>query len=408
MRFILTILCTFITLLSLAIGPDDVKTVQLYPTGNEVGLPIIGLQSGESLQLEFDILGDDAPYLYYEIQHFSADWSEKDLNPLDFAKGFQTGNIDVFEFSFNTNQNYTHYEFSFPNDQLTLKVSGNYRVLVFEENADEPILEERFFVTEQMAQIDAVIKNAVSGSQLDSHHQIDFLINTEALLSNNPRQEFSAMVFQNFRMDNALSNLTPNRLNGNLLYFNNPFKYNMEAGNEFRWFNTRSVRYKTDGVAEIIRKNGRTDVWLIPALARQKAQFLVWDDFNGQFVVDHQEGNRPDIDGDYVYVHFTLKEEAAFKGKDVYVYGGLTNWEVNDAYKLEMNNRQNLLESVMYLKQGNYDYQFLVKEADGYSVKSTEGNFYRTENQYTVLVYYKPFGARYDRLVGVRTLNSRF
>jgi len=392
-----------------SIDPEDVRSIQLYQQGNEVSYPIIQMGTNQNLVLEFDILGDDAPYIYYEIQHFSSDWTKKDLNPLEFSKGFHSGNVDEFEFSFNTNQLFSHYQLSFPDNQLELIASGNYKVVIYEDNVDDPLFERDFYVTEQAVQIGGTVENAIGQQTLQTHHQVDFLVNAERLPSNNPRQEFQANVIQNLRTDNRLVQVTPNRINDNTLYFNNPFDFNFEAGNEFRWFNTRSVRYKTENIVEIRSNDGRTDVWLRPGLTRKDSRYVVWNDFNGQFVIDHQEGTRPDLDADYVHVHFTLKEEESFKGKDVYVFGGLTDWKIDEKYKLKMNERQNLLESVLYLKQGNYDYQFIVKNEDGsYTVAPTEGSFYRTNNQYTIFVYYKPFGSRFDRLVGVKILNSQF
>ncbi len=392
-----------------SIDPENVKTIQLYPQGDEIGFPILQLGTNQSLVLEFDILGDDAPYVYYEIQHFSSDWSRKDLNPLDYSRGFHNGNIDKYEFSFNTNQLYTHYELTFPNNQIELTASGNYKVIVYEEDVDDPLFEREFYITEELVQIGGTVENAIGKNTLQTHHQVDFLVNVEALPTNNPRQEFEAIVMQNQRNDNRLLEILPNRIDDDILYFNNPFDFNFEAGNEFRWFNIRSIRYKTENVVEIRSQDGKTDVWLRPGLARERQQFIVWNDFNGQYVVDHQEGTKPDLDADYVYVHFTLKEEASFSNKEVYLFGGLTDWKIEEENKLVMNERQNLLETVLYLKQGNYDYQFIVKNEDGsYTVAPTEGNFYRTANQYTIFVYYKPFGARYDRLVGVKYLNSQF
>jgi hypothetical protein len=38
----------------------------------------------------------------------------------------------------------------------------------------------------------------------------------------------------------------------------------------------------------------------------------------------------------------------------------------------------------------------------------TEGNYWATENAYVILVYYRPFGARADELIGYTSLNSVF
>lgn len=387
---------------------DKIKSVQLYPLGNEIGMPILRLNQPKTLILEFDYLADDAPYFNYKIEHFDANWEASNLNPLQFIKGFNTGSINDFEFSFDTNQLYTHYKFEFPNQQTKFLLSGNYKITVINENTNEVVLARRFYVTEQAVSIAGSIKNATGLGQLESHHQVAFTVDYQGLQTNSPRQEFMAKVMQNKRLDNALINIEPQRYTNEQLFFTNPFNQSFSAGNEFRWFNIKSIRYLNENIAEVIHKQGQDHVYLIPDLPRKKSQFLQFKDFNGEFVIDHQEGTRPDLDGDYVNVHFTFKETEALKNKDVYVYGALTNWEIKDKYKLEMNPRQNLLETVLYLKQGNYDYMYVTKDGEALSTKLTEGNYYRTENVYTVFIYYKPFSSRYDRLVGVQQFDSRF
>lgn len=387
---------------------EGIKSIQLYPKTNEVGMPIIQLKQPQTLVLEFDYLGEDAPYFNYKIEHFDANWEKSIINPLQFIEGFNTGSIQDFEFSFDTNQLYTHYEFEFPNQQIRFKISGNYKISVFEDGSNNELFSERFYVTEQAVSFTGNVENASGIGQLESHHQLDFVINYQGLPSNSPRQEFQANVMQNQRLDNALINIEPQRFTDEQLFFTNPFKQSVSAGNEFRWFNIKSTRYLGESIADVIEKDGKEHVYLIPDLPREKSQFFQFNDFNGEFIIDHQEGIRPDLDGDYVFVHFTMKENAALKNKDVYVYGALTNWQIKEEYKLTMNPRQNLLETVLYLKQGNYDYMYVTKEGNRLSTEHTEGNFFRTENVYTAMVYYKPFGSRYDRLVGVQQFDSRF
>jgi uncharacterized protein (DUF2225 family) len=67
-----------------------------------------------------------------------------------------------------------------------------------------------------------------------------------------------------------------------------------------------------------------------------------------------------------------------------------------------------LYHATLLLKQGYYNYQYVVKNqsTSETSVMPVEGSFGRTENDYLILVYYRPAGRRYDRLVGVTVVNS--
>ena len=61
----------------------------------------------------------------------------------------------------------------------------------------------------------------------------------------------------------------------------------------------------------------------------------------------------------------------------------------------------------LYLKQGYYNYQFAVPDKnDNPDFTPLEGNWYAAENQYTLLVYYRPRGGQFDQLVGSRNFNS--
>lgn len=408
-RFLIFFLITLPSFFLAQNDLDLIRSVQLHPTGNEIGYPILSLQQQKNpLRLKFDYIGDDAPYFTYKIEHYSANWEKSPLSPLQYIKGFSSGDISDFEFSLNTRTLYTHYEFEFPNTNLKFLVSGNYKLLIYGKDSQEPLIEKKFMVSEQVVTITGGVENATAIGQLQCAQQLDFAVSYEGLSVNAPREEFQANIFQNMRPDNAIIDLKPNRFQENQLIFNQPFKQQFMAGNEFRWFNTRSIRYKRQHVAEIIeRKDSTFHVYLKPDVPRKEQRFFMYNDYNGQFKIEHQEGRDPNLTAEYVYVHFTLDEKPELKGKDIYVYGALTDWSIQKKYKLQYNPKQDLLEAVLPLKQGNYDYMYVYKTNDGYSSDYTEGNFYRTGNKYLVFIYYKPFGARYDRLVGVRGLDAR-
>jgi len=370
----------------------EVHSVQFYPKGNLLGEPLIQLNSGNSLILEFDVLGEDAPLLSYTIQHCTYDWGKSRISPFEYVKGFSTATLTNYDFSFDTEQYYVHFEEEYPNRNSQLLISGNYKLIVYENSPSEPLFEQRFMVTEQLTPVLGQVTNAPGVGKRETSHQLNFNVRYKGLRASNPREEFKVNILQNNRTDNALMDIKPARYNQEELFYSNPFKQIFEAGNQFRWFNTRSFRYKTQGVAEYLSKSDGTHAYLIPDQVRKDKRYIPYQDFNGKFKIEHQEG----------------KETPALEGKDIYLFGALTNWEIDDRYKLEFDPKQKLLKTTQYLKQGNYDYTYLTSDGDGYSMGPTEGNNFRTENQYTIYVYYSPFSARYDRLVGITQLDSRF
>ena len=65
----------------------------------------------------------------------------------------------------------------------------------------------------------------------------------------------------------------------------------------------------------------------------------------------------------------------------------------------------------MLIKQGYYPYIYTTKDivnpAAPPEMAQTEGNYWETENDYTILVYYTSLSYRRDELVGYTTINSK-
>ena len=114
-------------------------------------------------------------------------------------------------------------------------------------------------------------------------------------------------------------------------------------------------------------------------------------------------------------MHFTYipPGNRAYEGRSVYVFGELTNYATDDGSKMVFNEQRGVYEKEIYLKQGYYNYSYVTmtdKKQSGFnpSLENTEGNYWGTENSYMVLVYFRPFGARADELIGYTMVNSAF
>jgi hypothetical protein len=86
----------------------------------------------------------------------------------------------------------------------------------------------------------------------------------------------------------------------------------------------------------------------------------------------------------------------------------MTNYECNETNRMTYNGSAGVYEATLYLKQGYYNYMYGIIPKGGHqlNMESTEGNWWETENDYTVLVYYRPIGGRADELIGLRNFNS--
>jgi hypothetical protein len=109
-------------------------------------------------------------------------------------------------------------------------------------------------------------------------------------------------------------------------------------------------------------------------------------------------------------VNFTFlpPDSIPYRGKDVYVFGQLTNYTLDDKSRMQFNTDKGVYESSLFLKQGYYSYTYIVADKNDISNRTeVDGNYYEAENTYTILVYYKAFNDRSDQLIGATTIDSR-
>ena len=112
----------------------NIKTVLLHKKENNLSLPIINLNSDEQLKLCFDDLNYESSVLYITIEHYDAMWKKSNLMQSEYIDGFTSDEIINYQFSFNTLQNYVHYEYLFPSDNLKPLLSGNYKFKIYDLN----------------------------------------------------------------------------------------------------------------------------------------------------------------------------------------------------------------------------------------------------------------------------------
>jgi hypothetical protein len=94
------------------------------------------------------------------------------------------------------------------------------------------------------------------------------------------------------------------------------------------------------------------------------------------------------------------------ENEEIYIYGAFNNFELNELNKMYYNLALELYEGVLLLKQGFYNYKYVLKQNDLLYKNSLSGSHSLAENEYLILVYYRNIGGRYDALVGVGRANS--
>lgn len=388
-----------------------IKTVQLHGTEWEFSPPLIEMNTGNQLELSFDDLEGDQKQYSLTFVHCNADWTPSDLMTMEYMEGFFDLNIINFNFSINTLQKYTHYSMVFPTSTVKFIKSGNYIVYVYANgDKNDLILSRRFMVFENKVNIGASLRQTIGGDNQYNKQQIEFTVGYPGLKVVNPAKDIKIYVTQNYRWDNALTNMVPTFYGPNELTYSMNDAAIFNGGNEFRFFDMRSLRVYSERVKDMYKdENSKNHVVLTNEENRAVKQYIFQNDINGGFLIKNRDikGNQ-DIEADYAYVDFFLPYPNPETQGNFYVMGKLTDWRMNNTSKMTYNYKRFGYECKLYLKQGYYNYILLLSE-DGKKAgdeTKTEGNHWDTENDYTILVYYRQVGMYYDQLVGIRKLNS--
>ncbi len=388
---------------------NNVKSVLFNRKGWGFSPPIIDLNSSEKLVLRFDDLDADYKNYAYTIIHCDAHWQPSDLMEYEYIEGFYEDRISNYAFSRNTRKPFTHYWLEFPNANMQPKLSGNYLLKVFIDGSpDEVIFTRRFMVFEQKVNISATVNQATDLYFRDIKQEIDFTINTSGYAISNPYRDLRVLIRQNGRWDNAIYGLQPRLVQGNELIYDYEDGNLFHGGNEFRNFDTKSLRYRSLNVAEINSIPNAWEVILSPDKERRFMSYTSQNDINGKFLIKTEDYPDDMLESDYAWLHFTLAQNQPLTDGNVYVMGELTDWNFSQKNRMKYNYRDSQYELKLLLKQGFYDYQYVYLEdgKDVADVSRFEGSHSIAENDYTIYVYHRKPGNVHDSLVGVQYINS--
>jgi len=389
---------------------NTIQTVLLFRQGWELSYPIINLNTTEKLELSFDDLDKDIKNYCYTIIHCDADWQPSDVMPPDYIDGFVENKISDYRYSFNTIVNYTHYDIVFPNEDMKIKISGNYIILVY-ENFDQSqlVLSRRFSVVEPKVTITANIKRPTIVDLRDCCQEVDFSINHASYKISNPYEDLHIVVTQNNRWDNAIRELKPVYIKENELDYDFDGAENVFKGlNEFRFFNCQNVNFKAERVDSIYFEKPYTHFVLLPDFKPKRNNYLYHEDINGKRLIKIEMSNSSETEADYVMVHFRLPYDAPISYGNFYITGALSDWNYTNNNLMKYNYAHKSYELEMLLKQGyyNYTYTFVSNNTNQVDGTYTEGSFFETENDYLIYVYQNDYSVRYQKLICVYLGNS--
>jgi hypothetical protein len=387
------------------VPPYNIKTVSFVQNNQNV-VPIF--QLGDTFQLQFDDLyGNDASY-FYEIIHCDYNWNPSDLQKRDYLQGFDNQRIQESSNSFNCLQIYTHYSLPFPNSTTQLKISGNYMLRILNEDK-EVVFSRKLMVYEDLVSVPIQIKRARTVTNLESKHNVEFTIKSNVINFQNPLKTIKTVLFQNGKFCNAISNISPQFTIGNDLIYKYDMLTQFWAGNEFLYFDNKEIRVASNSISRVDNQKEIYSSYLFTNEARANSNYYNWQDVNGNFTVRRLFAENSDIEADYSWVYFSLSAPL-FRTSDgaIYVTGMFNNYALTPENKMEYNSEKGIYEKAILIKQGFVNYEFTAVQKNGKidSENNIDGNFFQTENEYTVLVYYKEDTDRYTRIIGKGTGSS--
>lgn len=385
--------------------PENIKSIVFKSDKEGDQFPIVKI--GEKMTLSFDDLYADEKDYYYEIEHCNYNWTPSKLLKSQFLTGVDNQRIMNYENSLATIQPYTNYQLTLPNQQTKLRVTGNY-ILKVKDNKGDLIFSRRFLVYKDAVGVGTVVKRSRDMKNIDKLQRLQFTINHPDYELINPQQEVKIAILQNSNFNYIISGIKPQFMSGNQLIYKYDKETSFEGGNEYFWFDTKEIRVSSNAIARVDLTN-RYNHYLYTNESRKDKAYTYNPDINGDFYIRTIDGVEQNVDreADYSFVRFSLAYTNAIGLDNIYVYGKFNNYQLTEENRLKLNDKTNTLNTAILLKQGFYNYKFVkVNEKGIVDFNFISGSFWETENNYTILVYYRDFGDNYDSLIGVGSASS--
>ena len=379
-----------------------IKTIIFSGGSYNSQFPIIKMN--QKVFLSFDDISGEENFYYYKIIHCNFDWSRSKLLKSEYLNGNDNNLIENAESSYGTLQRYTNYKLSLPNDNVSFKISGNYILEILNSN-ENTILKRKFLILDEKVSVDLNIYPSQNKNRFYTHQNVQFVINTGTYKIRNPNNDIKVTIIQNDQWDNSKKILKPQFVQRDMLIYRYDKESEFEGGNEYLFFDTKNLRSTNQNIS-FVRKENIYQHFLYTDNPRSNLNYSNYSDINGNFISQTTLGEDPNTESDYSVVYFSLAKQFEIDNSKVYIYGKFNNYELTEENEMIYNPSLETFEGILLLKQGFYNYKYIIKKSNMILKNQISGSFFQTENSYTVLVYKKGFEDLYDNLIGVGRSNS--
>jgi len=389
---------------------STIRTVQFYREGNNMSPPVIEKDKYQNLILSFDELAERATDYSYTVRLCRQNWEPSSLPLNYYIQGFENNPVKDYNLSFNTTYNYVHYKIAIPNDDIDLTLCGNYMLIVYEDgHPDSPVMTKRFIITDPGVNIQAAVERPDEPSKSYTHQKVRLHISSFSGQFTRPEEQLTISISKNKLFKEAVMPDAPTDIRGNKFIYDHDSINLFPGGNEFRHFNSKSLREPLENIADIVYTRPYYFVFLVPDASRALKNYMFKNDINGQYSIDNElNSNDVALASDYVSVHFSLPYNVPLMEGNFYVYGKLNNWQCDSSNMLQYNYEQKAYECTMLLKQGYYDYVYAYKQKEEASpdLGYLEGNHFDTENKYFIIVYETDPMEEHDKPIGFKVIRA--
>ena len=280
-------------------------------------------------------------------------------------------------------------------------------IKILDENK-EVVFSRKLILFEDLVTVPIQVKRARVVSKIETKQNLDFTIRSNSITFQNPMKNVKVLLMQNGNLNTGIQNVVPQYTIGNDLIYKYDTETQFWAGNEYLYFENKDIKAAGNNIAKIDSNTAIYGSRLFTNAARANFQYSNNQDVNGNFVVKNINSENSEIEADYAWVYFSLSAPTFRSNKDIYVTGMFNNYNLTPEYKMDYNPANALYEKAILIKQGFTNFQYTIADKKGVIdyENAIDGNFYQTENEYTVLVYYRAGIDRYDRVIGKGTANS--